>query len=142
MATTIEARDSMHTVFWAAWLAQSLDTDETRPEVAWDNFQFTPEEVKPFVRFAVKHLVGSQESLGSVGNRVFRKSGIVFADLFIPKDTGVATLDKWSKTARSAFEGVQSGDVWFRDVVTLEQDPDGEYLRALTQSDFQYDEIL
>lgn len=142
MTTTIQARDSIHTVFHTAWLAESLDIGETRPEIAWDNFQFVPEEVKPFARFVVKHLAGTQETLGGVGNRVFRKSGIVFVDLFLPKDTGVSSLDKWSKTARSAFEGVQAGGVWFRDVITLEQDPEEEYIRALTQSDFQYDEIL
>lgn len=142
MPTTTAARDTIQTTFNTAWLAQSLDTGEVRPEIAWDNLQFNPPEVLPFARFMIKHLAGSQETLGSVGNRVFRKQGIIFVDLFIPKNTGMVTLEKWSATARTAFEGIQATGVWFRNVITLEQDPEEEYLRALTQSDFQYDEIL
>ena len=80
------------------------DWGATSP-LTFDNEAYTPVEGTAFVRLAVRHDLGEQESLGGVGRRKFDRAGLVFVQCFAPLDNGRATADNLASTARAVFEG-------------------------------------
>jgi hypothetical protein len=141
MPNIIEARDSIQTQFNNTWNAASLDAGESRPPIAWDNIEFQPPTNSTWARCSVQQNIGDQIGLGGVGERYFRRQGLVFVQVFVPIETGTKLLNKWVTTALSAFEGVEFQDVRFRQSRVQDGTPEESWHSALVISEFSYDTI-
>jgi hypothetical protein len=141
MPNLIEARDSIQSQFSNTWEAASLDAGEVRPTIAWDNIEFEPPTNSTWARCSVQHNIANQVGLGGVGDRYFRREGLVFVQVFVPIETGTKLLNKWVITALSAFEGVEFENVRFRKSRVQDQAPEESWHSALVISEFSYDTI-
>ncbi len=135
MTTITEAREAIYAAFATGW--------GTRCAYTFDNESFDPPTGADWVLVAVRHSASTQRSLGSVGNRKFRRAGRVFVQCFSPLDGGTAASDILSRAARNIFEGVSLDPerVVFTDVVVREVGPtdDGLY-QVNVEAAFTYDE--
>jgi hypothetical protein len=141
MPTLTEARDSIQSQFNTTWDAVALDSGEVRPTIAWDNLEFEPPTNTAWARCSVQHNIGNQIGLGDVGQRYFRREGLVAVQVFVPIESGTIVLNKWVEAALSAFEGVTFEDVRFRKSRAEDQLPDESWHSVLVISEFSYDTI-
>lgn len=141
-----EARDAILDRFKAAWDANSAaHADGVVPPVEWPDEPVDPplsQGSVPWARVLVKHNVSGQTSLGEENGRRFTRRGIVIVQVFTPAGKrGLLTGDRLGKVALDAFEGEESGDVWFRDAVQREIGVDGAWYQTNVTAEFQYDVV-
>lgn len=120
----------------------------TRWTTQWGNttpFVFENEDNKtldagtvPWVRFVVRNVDGAQETLGPVGNRNYERRGLVLAQIFTPKDSGMKRGDVLSHQARAIFEGVSFEGIDFNNGRVREVVPDGKWQPFVMEADFIY----
>ena len=138
MATTYEeSRDAISALVLSAWntatgsaLLTYDNLDEDRPEgVVWG-------------RLTVRHTGGGRASLGS--NSRFRRTGTVFIQIFVPKNTGMQTADAIGEALAKAFDDAgQIGNLWFRDVAMKEVGPDTDltHFQTNVEAGFTFDRV-
>jgi hypothetical protein len=144
--TNEDARDYILAKFKTAWDANAAAVNGgTVPEVEWPNIPTSrplSEGNEPWARIVVKHTLGSQRSLGEKPNRRFQRDGIVLVQVFVPAaKRGLVTGDRLGNVALDAFEGEESGDVWFRDAVLAEIGVDGNWYQFNVTATFEYDVV-
>ncbi len=141
IASIAVARDAIVSTFKTAWDAQTppvpqLLFDDVRDEI--------PAATSPWARIQVRHNVSQQATLaGEVGNRRFRRFGIVTVQIFTPGDGGLTDSDKFTKVALDAFEGQNTGGdaIEFRNARINEIGEDGPWFQANVISEFTYDTV-
>lgn len=91
----------------------------------------------------MRHNVMDQQTLGSVGNRRFRRFGIITVQIFTLGDQGLSTADVFAKVALDAFEGNSTAptEIHFRNSRINEVGEDGPWFQTNVIVDFDYDEI-
>ncbi len=131
MTTINEAREAIYDRFVTAW-------GSTTP-LTFDSENFAaPDE--PWARLTVRNSGSTQRTLGSPGNRRFRRVGSVFIQLFDLVDEGLANLDSLSRDARGVFEGVSFDGLDFTNVVIRESGADGKWFQFVVEAFFDYEE--
>ncbi len=88
----------------------------------------------------IEELVG----LGQRGSNLWRNHGRVEAHVFVPKNTGTATLDTYCKEIAAIFRGASFSEVQFFDAVVSGGDTkadDGNYFGRTVIADFQFDTL-
>ena len=134
MTLITEARGIIQAQFELDW--------NSRTEVAYPNVEYTPTRDQSWVRVAVDHNLSSQQTLGSVGNRVFRRLGLVFVQVFTEKNEGQKSSDELVKAVLDIFEGKQLQGIWFRDARVQEIGIDEDnWFQVNISIEFQYDTI-
>lgn len=118
-------------------------SDDELPTIFWDNVdpKSKPPQDGPWFRFSVRHIDGSQSSLGEVGSRRFNRIGLVTVQIFIPAGArGLTQADKLGKMAVDAFEGKDVSGIWFRNVRLIEVGPSGPWFQYNVLANFTYDQ--
>jgi hypothetical protein len=141
-ATLEQARDEITKLFVDAW---KIDPVARNYVIAYDD-RSDPHvnSPKPWCRITIRHSAGQQHSLGGFGKRVFNRSGIAIVQVFVPFGQGLLLQDQLSTVARKAFEGKRTlpGNVWFRNVNTVEAGSSGAYSQINVSASFTYDELV
>lgn len=136
MSTTLsQARERIYLTFKEDW-------GTTSPFV-FDGEKFkTPSPSSSWVRVSIRHNEGSQDSLGGVGARKFKRGGSVFIQCFTPLDRGRDASDTLADAARDIFEGKTLGTeaVTFTDVIIREIGPDEGWYQTNVEAIFNYTE--
>ena len=132
MTTPLEARETIYESFRSGWLEETA-------------YYFDNEMAKvgnePWVRLAIRHNQGDQETLGAQGNRKFKRGGSVIVQIFIPLDSAISKIDELSLKVRNIFEGKTLSNIRFRGVVIREIGPDTKWYQVNVEAPFYYNEV-
>ena len=148
--TAEEATDYILAKFKTAWDANAgAFNGGTVPDVEWPRVAIDEDDKghlskgnKPWARIRVQHNAGEQRSMGEKPNRRFTKYGIVTVQVFTPAGKrGSVTGYRLGNVALDAFEGEESGDVWFRNAVLREVGVDGHWDQMNVYAEFEYDTV-
>ncbi len=139
ISTMTEARDKVMLHFTTAWDAQS----GTVPLLLYDDRHRDLPANAPYARITMRHNVMDQRTLGGVGNRRFRRFGVITVQVFTLSNQGLATADVFAKVALDAFEGNSTApdEIHFRNSRINEVGEDGPWFQTNVLVDFDYDEI-
>lgn len=133
MATINDARKLIYNVFITAWNNETPFT--------FDNEKFD-EPRTPWVRLSVRNRISRQHTLGPKNQRVFRREGSIFCQVFIPTDEGAVEGDRLSQLIKDIFEGKRlSSDMCTTTTDIREVGPSGNMYQFLVETNFIYDEI-
>lgn len=133
MATINDARKLIYNVFITAWNNETpftLDNEKfDEPRTTW-------------VRLSVRNRISRQHTLGPKTQRVFRREGSIFCQIFIPTDEGTVEGDRLAQLVKDIFEGERlSSDVCTTTADVREVGPAGDMYQFLVETNFTYDEI-
>ena len=148
MALTIEqAIDSVYLAAKTAWEADPLTTgveiyyDET-PKKLQPSDNATDKETTPMVKFTADIIGASQATLGSTGNRRFRRTGVLTVVIYTPIDKGRLDEDRFVKIVFDALEGECTPEgVELFAITPLAGFDVGAYRVKQLNVEFEYDEI-
>jgi len=134
MTTPNEAREAIYLVFDTAWAGAT--------SVAYANEKLDTTTLSEWVRFEVVHVGSTQQTLGAVTNRKFRRVAFATANIFIEGDEGTARGDALAKIVRDAFEGTEiSGTtVFFKDVIVRELGSSDRWFEYSVEAELEYTE--
>lgn len=99
---------------------------------------------KIWLRLSQQTVIEEQSALaGNDLKRRYTSDGLIYAQIFIPKLTGVYTNGvKIAEYIKKAFRGKQtSSAMWFRNVRIQELAPEESWFRLNVVSEYQYDQI-
>ena len=130
MVTITVARETTYQSFVTSWGATSAYT--------FGNEKYTPPVDLPWVRLAMQHQTGSQDSLGGVGIRKFSRQGLVTIQVFVPQDSGMAAMDTLVTAARAIFEGATIGTIRFTSASVQEIGPSDGWYQTNVDIEFTY----
>lgn len=102
MTTINEARKALYDRFTTTWAASSHSTIP----YSLDNEGFTPPAAGGWVRLSVRHTISTQETLGPIGSRKFERRGLIFVQVFVPKNDPIKNADTYVTTIKNALEAV------------------------------------
>ena len=140
IATITAGRDAIYLAFETAWNAQTPPV----PTLFYDDKEFDlPDGDTPWAFMMVRHVTSTQETLGEIGGRRFRRKGLVTIQVRTPTGLGLSTNDIFSKIALDAFEGIETepDQVIFRRARLQEVGNDGAWFLTNVMADFEYDEV-
>jgi hypothetical protein len=133
VTTLNEAREAVYDRFVVQW-------GVTTP-IVFENEQFAAPANDSWVRLSVRgNVVRAQETLGSVGNRKFRSTGMVFVQVYTRADVGLKQGDDLSKQARDVFDAVSFSGLDFLAGLVRETGVDGKWQQHLVEVNFDFDE--
>jgi len=134
MTSVQVARETIYQAFVTGWGATT--------QITFANESFTPPVDASWVRLAVLHQTGNQETLGEVGNRRFRREGIISLQIFTPEgNTGLRAMDALVGTASPIFEGrTLTGPIWCTDANAYEVGISDGYYQFNIDINFAYEE--
>lgn len=142
ISSLTEARDAIQAHFKTAWEAQSPPVPKVLYQDVKDEI---PVGTDPWARITIIHNTSGQATVGgAVGNRRFRRFGLVTVEVYTPFGDGLTNNDIFAKVAVDAFEGTRTsgGDsVEFRNVRSNEIGPDGDWFHTNVIAEFEYDEV-
>lgn len=144
-----EARDYILDKFKLAWDTKAAAVNGgTAPYIEYQNIEPPKAHLgngnKAWCRPSVRHARGEQRSMGTPGNRIFTRRGLVTIQIFVPAGKqGLVLADRLGKVAVDAFEGEETstGDVWFRNVTYREVGVDGNWFQVNALAEFEYDAV-
>ncbi len=131
-----QARDVIYKQFATDWGSTTA--------IAYQNINYTPpNDGSPWVRLNVIHITSTQASLGGVGDRRFRRRGVVVVQVFTKDGDATYNNDTYADKARGIFEGKKLSGVTFQNVgvETIGSDGFGWYQQNV-RAEFWYDAIL
>lgn len=135
MSSVNDARKAVYDRFIAQWPGLTSDTAFT-----FENEKFTPPEGAAWARLSVQNQESVQETLGPPGQRRFRRSAVVFVQVFVPGDTGTAESDALVTSCRGIFEGVSFEGLDFHAVSSTETGVDNGQHMTLVEAPFEYED--
>ena len=109
--------------------------------IALENRKFTEPESGLWIRLVVQHHPREQVTMGQVGNRKFRSSGIAVAQIFDDIDTGTQQSDILAKELADLFEAVKFNGMSFEAADVREGGPEGQWYMTLVEVPFTYEEV-
>lgn len=142
MTTPSEARDDVYGAIATAWGVLGPIDYEDRPHDEATT-PIPPKTVVPWVRVQMHHTAGGQATLSnSIGNRRFRRYGVITVQVFSPLGSSLRDPENHSKIVNDALEGVATPhDVLIRNVRMEEKGSDGHWFQTNVIADFEYDEV-
>jgi hypothetical protein len=132
----------MLAVFREAWLADPASAQ--LPVLYPDTKSLPPTTGAGWARISVQHGSGGQATLSNEsGRKRYRRTGIVFVQIFTDRGDGMVLADELATITKNAFEGVATnpGRVTFYRVRVREVGPDGQWFQTNVLADFDYDEV-
>lgn len=140
VASRTAARDEILAFFRTAWTANG---ESSSVPVLWDDVKGEIPANTAWARVTVQHASGEQATLSDhVGNRKFRREGLVTIQVFTQFGQGLRKADVLGKIAADAFEGkATQNQIWFRDVTVNEIGQSGDWFQTNVLVSFIYDEI-
>ncbi|QBQ71180.1 tail terminator protein [Shewanella phage S0112] len=139
MTTLNQARKAIYNRFIAAW--GSTTEFVLYPEVYKGGDETADQE---WVAVSTRHLPTPPATLGRKTTRRFTRSGIIFIQVFTPRNIGTSRIEELCEIAKEIFEGVRFDGVWTNQVTISEEDPDAsaqKNLYYLVQCQFNYEEV-
>ncbi|MBU0724391.1 MAG: DUF4128 domain-containing protein [Alphaproteobacteria bacterium] len=112
--------------------------------IAWDNLAASPATARaPWVRLSLSGSAGRQVTLGVAGNRVFRRRGHVFVQIFTPLNTGPDRAATLADRAAALLEGAALDGIIFTaaDIRQTGEDGQGWWLTMLAVP-YQADSVV
>ena len=137
--TRAQARDEMLAVVNAALIGYSAGF-----LVIWedDDSKSRPKTKTPYATVGAYHVTGGQATMGTIGNRTFRRYGYVEVLVHTPEGDGFTLADTLATIVHDALEGVTTtGGVIFRNVRAVEDGKSGSFRVTSVCADFEYDQI-
>ena len=133
MTTHSEAAEAIYAAFQTAWLTTGL-------QYTFDSESFSPPSLAAWARLSVRNTLGTQETLGRVGQRNFSRRGSAIVQVFTPLNQGTAQARSLATVAKNAFEGktLSGTDVTFRDVTIREIGPDSTWYQINVDAAFEF----
>ncbi len=135
--TPEEAETAITTTFASEWISSYL--------VAYDNndgfAKPEPTGTAAWLRLAVIYASGTQNTLGGVGNRLFRKFGSVVVQVFTVAGTGTLLNQQLASQALNIFEGRQIDSLWFLNGAIETIGTDGVWYQQNVNLEIQFDQI-
>ena len=136
MPTLNEARTAVYS------RVESDFTELSESRITFDNEDFKePEPADPWLRVAVRTTGREQDTLGRIGNRRFRSTAIVFAQVFVPSTKGLKRSDEIVRAFSLVFDAVSFSGLDFLAARSYETGPDGRWFIQVVECPFEYDEI-
>lgn len=144
------ATDDIFGLITKTTLQQSMAMIGYEPEL---RFQGVPESTMPgtdkvWMRASLQTVDESQKTFstceGSPGKKLYTSYGLVFVQIFIPKNINGMWIKgtTFAAVLRNAFRGSKSGEgVWFRNSRIEELAPEADFFRINVVSEFEYSEI-
>lgn len=93
-----------------------------------------------WIRVSVREITGGQRTLGSEGNRKFRRFSRAFIQVFTPPDSGCSSGFSLAEQARELFEGESFEGLDFYNAQIDVLGMSGKWFYTLTQCDFNFDD--
>ncbi len=136
MTTLLEAERALAQRFADAWTPTGFPfaLENEDPDVLTS---------QPWARFVIRVDASTQDTLGSVGNRKFERSGRCLIQIFVPTDTGVTQSVTLRQTVLEAFEGsrIVGTTIYFTDVIPRSIGIDGNWHQSEIEVNFTFFEI-
>jgi hypothetical protein len=135
--TYAEARDAIQGLIVPAW-----DTATSTAPLMFDNLDEDPTDGAVWGRLTIKHTGGGRANIGPNGR--FRRTGMIFVQIFVPKNSGTETADAIGEALVEAIEDAGGvGNVWFRDVAQREIGVNNEttYFQVNVEASFTFDRV-
>ncbi|MCM1497283.1 MAG: hypothetical protein NC124_02340 [Clostridium sp.] len=134
MTTINEAKKLLQEYFIEKW--------DGRTPISYDNANDKLAETnKPWVRISVRTTAGGQESLGSPGNRMFRRQGFMYFQIFTRSGTKTETSDKLVQDILDIFDGVTVENILIRSGSPTYTGNDGKWYQQNVQFRIIFDEF-
>lgn len=136
-------------VYEAVTAAFQTDMATNQPAVllAWENVKFDPEDEFPtskqtdsYVRFNLQHTPGDSGN-ASLGNRYFRRNGVIIVQVFVRANTGRALSNAVVDAVLLFFEQTSVPGIWFRGQSPSEAGDDGSWFQVNVSAEFVYDTL-
>ena len=130
------ARRDIYDALLTYWTANSLTAGLT-----FANESFDPPASTEWVRAAVFHTGGDQDSLGGVNNRKFMRSGNITVQVFTPQDSGLSASDVLTEAVLAALEGLTFtlSNIRTYGATINEVGPDNGWYQVNVDVPFEYD---
>jgi hypothetical protein len=113
----------------------------TATQITWDDVEFTP-PASTWVRFNASHVDGYQATMGSPGSNMFRREGLIVAQVFQPQGQGSKDARAKADLIADVFIGVQNSGITYYDVTIKEIGNDGAgWYQINVLIKFRYDRI-
>lgn len=139
--TPAQFEDAILYLFNTYWNADQKETSI----IYYPNQKFTkpdPASGKSFIEISIEHTAGSQEALGAIGGRVFRKYGIIGFGIWVARDSGTSELNRICEVIERIYMDHVLQGVMFTHprLRRLGDGSDGWYVQGLFIN-FSYDNI-
>lgn len=129
MPTIEQAEDSVSAAFAAAMAPTPI---------AWDNVEFDTEGLAEWVRFSLQMNGGTNPELAG---KMFRRSGILLVQLFVPATSGKRRARQLAETVLATFEGQTIGGVKFRNVGVIDVGVDQAWFNSNVNAEFEFEQF-
>jgi hypothetical protein len=143
---TAQTIDEVYEAITAAFRTDMLST-QPLVQLAWENVKFDPDEKFPspietdaWVRFNMQHTPGEAGN-ASLGNRYFRRTGVIIVQCFTRADTGRVRSNAVVDSVLLFFEQTSVPGTWFRGQSPSEAGDDGSWFQVNVSADFTYDTL-
>lgn len=131
--TPDQVREAVEQRFTTQWAARTVFTFEG------EKFKIPGPDAN-WVRLSVRHFGGGQETLGSSGNRIYRRVGQIIGQVFSPLIKGMRTGSSYAQDFRGIFEGTKFSTIDCLNGRILEIGPDASHYQHNVEIDLYYDE--
>ena len=146
MTTLAEARDALIGALRTGWLD---DSTSAPVPLLYDNVKGDPPEGEdaygralPFSRITMRHIVGGQTSMGSIGNRRFDSEGILTQQIFTAPGDGHTFGDELAQISKGILRALTSvSSVWLTNIEVIEIGITGTWFQVNVQATFHYEEV-
>jgi len=151
VTTALQARSAIYALVYAALQANATTAPiaaGTGGALLWDNVKGTkPGEGTnsnpyPWIRLAMRHTVGGQDTLGAVGRRRYLSGGIFTAQIFTAAGDGNTAGYTIAEVIKAALRGASPhSTVWFTGEMGItEVGEDGPWFNVNVDAEFRYQE--
>jgi len=90
-------------------IEKRFDANWASTLIAWDNVNFVPPKDDHWVRFSIRDGSVQRKNIGAAGT--FRHFGIIFVQLYAPKDTGTQVLRGYADDVAGIFRDARFNGV-------------------------------
>ena len=126
-----EARNELLSLF----MTQFSDPDIV---IGYDNSSLTPLPDKPWLRLNIIPAFGVQDTLAPVGDRKFRRGGVIGCSFAIPAGTWTAKCDEIAQKLIDVFESKTVNGIIISSGVYSQNGQDGNWFMAEVVFDFEF----
>lgn len=143
MTTMNEARAAAYERFLAEWPVLEPDTPFCFDDETLDPGTDADGVPRSWARCSVRNLAGGQETIGTAGNRKYRRNAMVRVEVYTAPGTGQEEADLLCQSALTLYEGRQLAGVLTYDGQTAEAGlvDNGTWKLSTVQVTFDYEEI-
>lgn len=137
MTTISEAREQVYQT-WVDNVPSGLDSWTFENEEGF----VEPDQDKTWARVLMRSVGGGQETLGSTGNRKFRRQALIIVEVFTPRGRGLGTGDDLAQEILSIYEARSIGGLDLTDgtITEVPSTVESKSIQHLVQVLFDYEE--